>query len=295
MRGGHGQCPCAVPRPCATPCACVTLCACAVPRPRAPHALAPAMFSCTTSIASSCPSCATPCPRTTPRPGAHPVSVPHHILVPRCVLVPVVSPCAPRPRAMLYPGACHVVAYHVHRILVPTACHVTSSCHAVPWCPSCSCATPPPRAHRVLESIMALCHATSSCHAASWRPSCPDAHLVLVALTTLRHATSSCRSSSSCLPRPCVHRILMPTASGAPWRHVPVPATSRLRVPPAAPAGLGAVPLLGDGSWPPTQDAASGAAAGPGAAVPHPGAGVPGGAGGCPGTISPLSSPQKPW
>lgn len=128
---------------------------------------------------------------------------------------------------------------------------------------------------------MALCHATSSCHTASWRPSCPDAHLVPVAVTTLCHATSSCRSSSSCLPRPCVHRILVPTASGAPWRHVPVPATSRLRVPPAAPAGLGAVPLLGDGSWPPTQDAASGAAAGLGAAVPHPGLGcwgVPGGA-----------------
>uniref|UniRef100_A0A8C8ALI3 ArfGAP with GTPase domain, ankyrin repeat and PH domain 2 n=1 Tax=Otus sunia TaxID=257818 RepID=A0A8C8ALI3_9STRI len=85
-----------------------------------------------------------------------------------------------------------------------------------------------------------------------------------------RRATSSCHASSSCLPRPCVHRVLVPTASGAPWRHVPVPATSRLRVPPAAPAGLGAVPLLGDGSWPPTQDVAGGAAAGLGAAVSHP-------------------------
>uniref|UniRef100_A0A8D0KVH0 ArfGAP with GTPase domain, ankyrin repeat and PH domain 2 n=1 Tax=Strix occidentalis caurina TaxID=311401 RepID=A0A8D0KVH0_STROC len=158
------------------------------------------MLSCATSIASSCPSCATTCP----------------------------------------------CARHILESIV-SSCRATSSCRAASWCASCPCATPCPRA--------------------TLRPA---AHHILDPILSPRRATSSCHASSSCLPRPCVHCVLVPTASGAPWRHVPVPATSRLRVPPAAPAGLGAVPLLGDGSWPPTQDVAGGAAAGLGAAVSHP-------------------------
>lgn len=302
VHGGRRQCPCAMPRPCATPRACVTLGACAMPRPRAPHALVPAIFPCTMSITSLCPSCATPCPHATvhpgatPHPGAHQVCATPH---PRAVLcscgrrIPVhamsscraVCSCLPRCRA---PRPSHPRARRVpHHVLVArcvlapivSLCHAAFLCHAASSCLPCCCAPRPlhPRARRVPRCVLVPIM--------SWNPSCPHAmprprvmphpgaYCILVPVVSPCHAMSSCHASS------CAHRILVPTASWAPWRHVPVPATSRLCVPPAAPAGLGAVPLLGDGSWPPTQDAAGGAAAGLGAAVPNPGLGcwgVPG-------------------
>uniref|UniRef100_A0A8D0FAQ9 ArfGAP with GTPase domain, ankyrin repeat and PH domain 2 n=1 Tax=Strix occidentalis caurina TaxID=311401 RepID=A0A8D0FAQ9_STROC len=306
VREGRRKCPCATPRPRATPCACATSrpraphalllatfsCptsitawgpSCATPgaratlHPGAHHVSVPRRIlvprcRVPTRAVSSCRAAST-CPT---RAGARHALVRHV----HPILVPIV--CHAVPWCPSCPGGCHVpVPYHV---LVPRCSLVPAmlSC-ATSIASSCpSCATTCPCARHILESIVSSCRATSSCRAASWCASCPcatpcpratlrpAAHHILDPILSPRRATSSCHASSSCLPRPCVHCVLVPTASGAPWRHVPVPATSRLRVPPAAPAGLGAVPLLGDGSWPPTQDVAGGAAAGLGAAVSHP-------------------------
>uniref|UniRef100_A0A8C3JNV2 ArfGAP with GTPase domain, ankyrin repeat and PH domain 2 n=1 Tax=Calidris pygmaea TaxID=425635 RepID=A0A8C3JNV2_9CHAR len=204
---------------------------------------------------SWCPSC----PGATSCHGAHCVPLPRHILVPCCILVPAMFSCT------------------VSTISL--------------------CATPRPCAHCVPESIVSLCRAVSSCHAASWcprhpratavswHPSPPEALGVLVAHHVPRATPrSSSHASPSCPLRPRVHPVLVPAASGAPWHHIP--ATSchvTTSLPPPPPGSVRCRCLVTVGWWPPTQDAADGAAAGLGAAVPLPGMGcrrVPGGAGG---------------
>ncbi|XP_075345866.1 arf-GAP with GTPase, ANK repeat and PH domain-containing protein 2 isoform X1 [Mycteria americana] len=62
-------------------------------------------------------------------------------------LYPSCHRATPRPRATPHPPACHVVMHHVHHILMPIVCHITSSCRAVSWCPSsCPYAMPRPPA-----------------------------------------------------------------------------------------------------------------------------------------------------
>lgn len=190
------------------------------------------------------------------------VSGPRRVLGPCWRLVPAVSP---RPHATPHRRACRDLVHHVHHILRCPLC--ATSCpraHRVPvprrvlvprlpprragarvqvWCwwtlsvtSSCPpCATPGPGAHRTLESV-------SPCHAVSWRPMCPGVHHVLDPVVSPCHPPSILAPAASlCPPCPRAHGERGPVAPRS------VPATSHPRVPAAAPAGLGAVPLLGDG------------------------------------------------
>lgn len=266
--GAHAasSCPRAVPRPCAVPPPRAP-CPWCLPRspvlcPWCPCARGVPVPRC--ALVSSPPSC----PRAVPPPPLSLHLCVHRVSVsppPPCHArgVPVPCPCAvPRPRATLQPCVLAPSDTPVPRcVLVPIAtwdpCATPQPCATLPPCPSCPHATLQPCAHRVLVAAVS-CAVPHPCapHAVVPPQGAP------VPVTSLCRATSLCHAAASCLlhhpPSSCpvacprVHRILVSTASSCPWRAGQdgsrgATATSvPRRIPPAAPTGLGAVPLPGD-------------------------------------------------